>query len=56
MHIGAFKSFADAALESGNTETIIKNHYLNTSSFEDAQAFWRIAPVDKASKIIHLAT
>ncbi|MBV9642889.1 MAG: site-specific integrase [Verrucomicrobia bacterium] len=44
MHIGAFKSFADAALESGNSEKIIRDHYLNTSTAADAKAFWRICP------------
>jgi integrase len=55
MHIGAFKSFADAALESGNSEKIIKDHYLNTSSFEEAVDFWRIAPEEAGGKVIHLA-
>jgi hypothetical protein len=55
MHIGAFKSFADAALESGNSEKIIKDHYLNTSSFEEAVDFWRITPEEAGSKIIQLA-
>src|SRR4029077_6297787 len=43
-HIGAFKEFATAAIESGNSESIIKAHYLNTSSFKDAKAFWEIVP------------
>jgi hypothetical protein len=43
-HIGAFKSFADAAIESGNSEKIIRDHYLNTSSLSDAKQFWRIEP------------
>jgi hypothetical protein len=55
MHIGAFKSFAEAALESGNSEKIIKDHYLNTSSFEEAVDFWRIVPEEEGSKVIHLA-
>lgn len=41
-HIGAFKSFADAAIESGNSEKIIRDHYLNTSSLSDAKQFWKI--------------
>jgi hypothetical protein len=44
MHIGAFKSFADAAIESGNSEQIIKDSYLNTSSLSQAKAFWKIGP------------
>ncbi len=43
-HIGAFKSFADAAIESGNSEKIIRDHYLNTSSLGDAKQFWKIQP------------
>jgi Phage integrase, N-terminal SAM-like domain len=44
MHIGAFKSFADAAIESGNSEKIIRDHYLNTSAAAEAKAFWRLEP------------
>jgi integrase len=54
-HIGAFKSFADTALESGNSEKIIRDHYLNTSSLADAQAFWQIAPGQADRKVVHLA-
>jgi hypothetical protein len=49
MHIGAFKSFADAALESGNSEKIIRDHYLNTSTSNEAKSFWKIFPEDKSS-------
>jgi hypothetical protein len=55
MHVGAFKSFADAALESGNSEKIIRDHYLNTSSFQEAQAFWDITPPEADRKVVHLA-
>jgi hypothetical protein len=44
MHVGAFKSFADAAIESGNSEKIIRDHYFNTSATPEAKAFWRIYP------------
>jgi site-specific recombinase XerD len=44
MHIGAFKSFADAALESGNSEKIIRHHYLNVVPAGQAKAFWNIQP------------
>jgi hypothetical protein len=55
MHIGAFKSFADTALESGNSEKIIRDHYLNTSSLADAQGFWQIVPTQPERKVVHLA-
>ena len=44
MHVARFKSFADAALESGNSEKIIRDRYHNVVAPEDAKAFWRICP------------
>jgi hypothetical protein len=55
MHVGAFKSFADAALESGNSETIIRDHYLNVSSFQEARSFWEIEPLEADHKVVHLS-
>jgi hypothetical protein len=46
MHIAEFKSFADSALESGNSESIIRNHYLDTSTAHEAKAFWQIFPTE----------
>jgi hypothetical protein len=46
MHVGAFKSFADAAIESGNSEKIIRDHYLNTSAAYEAKSFWKIGPAN----------
>ena len=43
-HVAAFKSLGEAALEAGNSETMIKKHYLNMVSDEDAAAFWGIVP------------
>jgi hypothetical protein len=43
-HIGAFKSFADAALEAGNSEKVIRESYLNTSTFAAAKEFWKLEP------------
>jgi hypothetical protein len=50
MHVGAFKSFADAAIESGNSEKIIRDHYLNTSAADEAKAFWKIEPPANGAK------
>jgi hypothetical protein len=47
MHVAAFNSFADAAIESGNSEKIIRDHYHNVSVKPDAQAFWKILPPTK---------
>jgi hypothetical protein len=44
MHVGKFHSVGQAALESGNSETIIRNNYLNVVSEAEAKAFWQIMP------------
>lgn len=44
MHVAAFKSVGEAAIEGGNTETIVKRHYLNLSAYKDGKAFWEIRP------------
>jgi len=44
MHVAAFQSLGGTALEAGNSETIIRRHYLNMVSEADALAFWKIRP------------
>jgi site-specific recombinase XerC len=44
FHVGAFRSIGDAALEAGNTEGVIKAHYLNIVTEAQGKAFWRLAP------------
>jgi integrase len=55
-HVMAFGSFAETAIEAGNSETIIRNHYFNSVSREDAQAFWQIAPGQAERKVVHLTS
>ena len=43
-HVGAFRSVGDAALEGGNSESVIKTHYLNLMPRTEAEKFWQIAP------------
>src|ERR1700730_14051000 len=43
-HVMAFGSFAETAIESGNSETVIRTHYLNAIPKSQAKAFWRIEP------------
>jgi site-specific recombinase XerD len=43
-HVGAFRSVGDAALEGGNSESVIKTHYLNLTTRSQGEAFWRISP------------
>ena len=44
QHVAKFRSIGDAALESGNSETILKRHYLNLFTEADAELFWGITP------------
>jgi integrase len=44
MLVGSFRSPADAAMQTGNSETVIRQHYLDLVSMEDADRFWRIVP------------
>jgi hypothetical protein len=44
MHVARFRSMGDTALQAGNSEAIIKRHYLNLVTPEEADAFWRIVP------------
>ena len=43
-HVMAFGSFAETAIEAGNSESIIRNHYFNAVTKAQAKAFWRIEP------------
>jgi hypothetical protein len=55
-HVMAFGSFAETALESGNSESIIRNFYLNTVAQDEARAFWIIAPEEALEgKVVRLA-
>jgi site-specific recombinase XerD len=54
MHIAAFDSVGRAALEGGNTEGIIRRHYLNMTSQEEGNRFWNIEP-NTGEKIIKFA-
>ena len=47
MIVGAFRSVGDAALQAGNSETIIRKHYLNLKSPKEAKEFWSIVPIKK---------
>lgn len=44
MTVGAFRSVGDAALQAGNSEAVIRKHYLDLKSVEEADRFWRIVP------------
>lgn len=44
MTVGAFRSVGDAALQAGNSESVIRKHYLDLKSIEEADDFWSIVP------------
>jgi site-specific recombinase XerD len=49
MHVMAFDSFAKTALEAGNSEKVIRDHYFGLASKADAQRFWNIVPVTESN-------
>lgn len=49
MHVGQFRSMSDTALQAGNSESMIKKHYLNLVAPDDAKAFWEIYPAGSAA-------
>jgi hypothetical protein len=44
MTVGAFRSVGDASLQAGNSEAVIRKHYLDLKSTEEAEQFWKIVP------------
>lgn len=48
--VGAEKSVERAALEGGNTESILRRHYLNLTTTDEAQDFWLILPPNAGAK------
>jgi integrase len=43
-HVALHRSIGDAALQAGNSESIVKKHYLNTHTREEGDEFFRIVP------------
>ena len=44
MTVGSFRSVGDAALQAGNSESVIRKYYLDLVTTEEADRFWRIVP------------
>ncbi len=51
-HVAKWKSMGEAALEFGNSERMIKKHYLNMLSEAEAEAFWGITPKLGAANVV----
>lgn len=48
MFVAKFRSMGEAALQAGNSETIIRKHYLDLKTKEEAEAFFSILPKHRA--------
>jgi hypothetical protein len=44
MHVGKFRSMGEAALQAGNSESIIRKHYLDLKTKEESEQFFAITP------------
>ncbi len=44
MHVAKFRSMGEAALQAGNSESIIRKHYLDLKTPDEAEAFFSIMP------------
>jgi hypothetical protein len=44
MHVAKFRSMGEAALQAGNSESIIRKHYLDLKSAAEAEQFFGILP------------
>lgn len=51
-HVAAHRSIGDAALQAGNSEAIIKRHYLNLHPREEGGVFFRIVPDPKRRRAV----
>jgi integrase len=45
-HVALNRSVGDAALQAGNSESIVRRHYLNLHPREDGEKFFKIAPTN----------
>ena len=45
MHVGKFRSMGEAALQAGNSESIIRKHYLDLKTKEESEQFFAITPM-----------
>lgn len=51
-HVAAYRSIGDAALQAGNSEPIVKRHYLSTHTREEGEKFWQITPDAKRRRAV----
>lgn len=51
-HVALHRSLGDAALQAGNSESIIRRHYLNLHPREDGEQYFGIAPERKRRRAV----
>lgn len=51
-HVATGGSLADTALQSGNSESIVRDNYADQVTKDEAAPFWRIVPNDKLGAVI----
>ena len=51
-HVALHRSLGDAALQAGNSESIIKRHYLNLHPREEGGQFFRIVPDPRGRRAV----
>lgn len=44
MFVAKFRSVGEAALQAGNSEIVIRKHYLDLKVTEEAEKFWAVVP------------
>jgi hypothetical protein len=50
MFVAKFRSVGEAALQAGNSESIIRKHYLDLKSTAEAEQFFSILPKRRAAR------
>ena len=51
MFVAKFRSIGEAALQAGNSESIIRKHYLDLKSPAEAEQFFGILPQNGTSTV-----
>lgn len=51
-HVALNRSIGDAALQAGNSESIVKLHYLNTHTRDEGRDFFRIVPCPSNTRAV----
>jgi hypothetical protein len=50
MFVAMYRSIGEAAIHAGNSESVIRKHYLDLKTVEEADAFFAILPKKPAAQ------